>query len=104
MELLQGDAFGAKFWKYLACVTSSRLNATQARISAPPPIPAVISFVVPPEQLAKAESLGSLPSLPPLPPLAPAELDPKDALLAKIKARGAFMLGVDVPTDVATKK
>jgi CRP-like cAMP-binding protein len=99
VELLAGDVFGAKFWKYLACVTSSRLNATQASLSGPPPVPEAISFVVAPEQLARAQSLQSVPSLPALPS---PESDPKDELIRKIKARGAFFLGVDVPTNVAT--
>ncbi len=101
VELLAGDVFGAKFWKYLACVTSSRLNATQARLGGSPPVPEAVAFVVPPEQLVRAQSLHSAPSLPALP--AP-ELDPKDALIAKIKARGAFFLGVDVPANVAAPR
>jgi hypothetical protein len=97
VELLAGDVFGAKFWKYLACVTSSRLNATQARLSGPPSIPDAIAFVVTPEQLVRAQSLQSVPSLPALPPPA---ADPKDELIARIKGRGAFFLGVDVPANV----
>ena len=77
---------------------SSRLNATQARLGGAPPVPEAIPFVVPPEQLVRAQSMHSAPSLPELPP---PELDPKDALIRKIKARGAFFLGVDVPTNVA---
>ncbi len=63
-----------------------------------PPIPEAIAFVVAPEQLVRAQSLQSVPSLPALPP---PELDPKDELIRKIKARGAFFLGVDVPANVA---
>ena len=50
----------------------------------------------------KAMSMGSLPSMPELPP--PPPLDPKDELVAKIKARGAFFLGVDVPVNTSSNQ
>ena len=95
-ELLNNQAFAAKFWKYLCSVTSSRMNATQARFNTPPTVPMPCKFVVPPEEEVKAKSMGSIPALPELPPPA---VDPKDELIMRIKQRGGFFLGVDVPSS-----
>jgi CRP-like cAMP-binding protein len=61
------QVFAAKFWKYLCAVTSSRMNATQARFDSPPHVPAPCNFKVPTEEEVKAKSMGSIPALPELP-------------------------------------
>ena len=96
-ELLVDALFAAKFWKYLCCVLASRLMAVQARLAAPLSLPEPISFSVPEAEKIKAASLGSVPSMPELPPVA---ADPRDELIMRIKQRGAFFLGVDVPSKV----
>jgi hypothetical protein len=98
LQLIGEDVLAAKFWKYLCCVLASRLFAVQARLNSTIPIPDPVAFELPKEEEAKAVELGSMPKLPELPP-APA-VDPKDELIMKIKQRGAFFLGVDMPSEV----